>query len=188
MREHALTFVLLSCACAGSQSSSADLVHVKSDATQVTVEGFTIARPSGWAFLAPDASVGNDTVIILQGPANESALAPVVEVSRRALSAHDQRRKPAHILTQAVTEVVQLFESFESVGEPTDVEIAGLPAARLSMAFTEQLAEGGEVKRAARFYGVVHGGKIWLIRCMGAENGSTDADFQKIVQSITIDG
>ena len=63
---------------------------------------------------------------------------------------------------------------------------SGKPAAVIRLNYTESLPDGAEVKRAGQFYGIVKGGDIWVIRCMGPEDGSSDADFQAILGSIEI--
>ena len=149
--------------------------------------GLTVDRPEGWAFVPVDASVAPDTVVILQGPVGDAPVAPAVEISRRPLNARQQRRPPSHILTQLVMEVVQSFDGFEPLGEPEELEISGTPGAKMLMRFTESLPDGIEVKRGARFYGIVHRGNIWVVRCLGSADGADDLDMDTIVGSIRIE-
>jgi len=177
-------------ACGGPQSAtgSADAAPAApaADASTFSAHGMTVSRPDGWSFIPPDPTVGPDTVVVLQGPHSESPLAAAVEISRRSLSARDQRRKPAHVLTQLVTEMVQLFDGFEMVGQPEDITLAGKDAATVRLKFTETLPEGGTVERSGRFYGVIEGANIWVIRCLGAVDGSDDAAIEQVIASINI--
>jgi hypothetical protein len=157
------------------------------DAASFSQNGFTLARIDGWTFITPDGTMARDTAIILQGPEGKEALAPAVEVSRRQLTARDRRRKPSHILTQMTTEIVQTFDGFEMVGTPEDIELAGKPAAIVRIKFTESLPDGVDVQRAGRFYGLVNGENIWVIRCLGAQDGSNDGDFDKIIASLRLE-
>lgn len=156
------------------------------DAETFSAHGLTVGRIDGWSFLQPDGSVGQDTVVVLQGPFDDAALAPAVEISRRALDARNQRRKPAHILTEVVTELVQIFDGFEMIGTVDDVQLGGKPGAMVRMRYSESLPDGAQAERLGRFYGVVNGGNIWIIRCMGASDGSNDAEFDRIVASLAI--
>lgn len=176
-------------ACGGSKGSSAGEVSAgptAPDASTFSAHGLTIKRPDGWTFIEPDASMAPDTVIVMQGPAGDQALAPAIEISRRALDARQRRRKPAHILTQMTTEIVQVFDGFEMHGSPDDIDIAGQSGAVVKLTYTESLPDGAEVKRGARFYGIVHGDSIWVVRCIGAPDGSNDPEFEAIVKTVTI--
>ncbi len=166
-------------ACGGSSSSGGG-----AQGGSLSREGVKVEAPSGWSFVEPDASVAKDTVIILQGPAGNEPVVPVVEIGRRALSAMDQRRKPAHVLTATVTELVQTFEGFEGTSEPADVQIAGRTGSRMDMKITEQMPDGTSAQRAARFYGVVDNDSLYLVRCLGPTDGSADSAFDAIIGSI----
>jgi len=181
-----LTVSATACASSGAASSGSNS-SFEADASTITVQGLTIQRLQGWNFVKPDASVGKDTVVVMYGPQGQQQLAPAVEVTLRKLTARDQRRKPLHILTQMMTEIVQLFEGFEAIGGPSEMKIGGAPGARLDMKITESLSDGGEVQRVGRFYGIVHQGRIWLIRCLGSTDGSHDPDFDQLIQSLSVD-
>lgn len=144
-----------------------------------------VSPPAGWVHIPPDSSVAPDTVAIYQGPAAEGPVAPSVEISRRELKAADRRRKPSHILTTLVTEMVQYFDGFEMIGAPEEVTLAGHSASRIKLKYTETLPDGASVDRLGRFYGVVMGGTLWIIRCMGSADGSAEADFDTIIDSLS---
>ena len=69
---------------------------------------------------------------------------------------------------------------------PEDIKVAGHDAARVSLKFTEALPDGTSVQRAARFYGIVDGGKIWVVRCLGPTDGSAEPAFDEIVASLEL--
>jgi len=176
-------------ACGGgaqSEQPAAAAGPIVPDASTFSSNGLTVPRPQGWSFLEPDSTMGKDTVVVLQGPFGEEALAPAVEISRRPLDATQQRRKPSHILTQLVMEIVQVFDGFEMVGSPEDIQLGGQPAAMIKMKYSESLPDGQQAARGARFYGIVHHGSIWIIRCLGAPDGSNDAEFDSIVSGLSI--
>jgi hypothetical protein len=147
--------------------------------------GVEVDPPAGWKLVAPDASVVSDTVLVVQGPLGASDLRPAVEMSRRELSAADRKRKPAHILTALALEIVQTFAAFDATGQPEEVEVAGLPAATLRMDLTEMLPDGTEAERSARFFAIVRGSQLWVVRCFGPRDRSADTDFDKILASIS---
>lgn len=157
------------------------------DASSFSAYGLEVPRPDGWQFVKPDSSVAADTIVVLQGPFGTGDMAPAVEISRRVLDARQQRRKPSHILTQLTMELVQTFDGFEMIGEPEDIQIAGQPGAKIQLKFTESTPDGQEVQRRARLYGIVHRNSIWIITCLGAADGSNDAEFDLIVGSLKID-
>ena len=157
------------------------------DAGKVSVAGLTVSRPDGWVFVAPDKSLAPGTLVVLQGPHGEAAPAPAVEISRRPLSAMDQRKRPAVILTGLVAELAQVFEGLEGNAAPQDTQIASKPAARLDLTFSEGMPDGTSVARAGRFYGIVAEGNLWLVRCLGPADGSAGPVFDQIVSSIGID-
>lgn len=173
--------------CASSQSSNQPTAAADNNASNVSRDGLSVSRPSSWQFVTPDKSVAPDTVVILQGPiGDKQVLAPAVEISKRALDAAQRRRKASHVLTQMVTEVVQLFDGFEMVGSPEDMQLAGKDAARVQLKYSESLPDGGSTERAAQFYGIVDNDKIWVIRCVGPMDGSANADFDAILKSIEL--
>jgi hypothetical protein len=144
-------------------------------------------RPEDWQFVAPDTSVASDTLVILQGPIGTQVLAPVIEISRRPLEAADRRRSVEHLLTATTLELVQTFSAFADVSEPQNITLAGQPAAVIEMKLTEQLPDGLEVERSARFYGLMHSGAMWIIRCLGPADGSLGADFDAIIRTIELE-
>lgn len=160
----------------------------ESNAASFSAHGLTVVRPEGWEFIAPvpDASVPPDTLIVIQGPIGDHTLAPVVEISRRELAAADRRRNPEHILQALVSEMVQTFEGFETTAGPEPAEIDGKAGTSIFMVFTEGLPDGGSVDRSARFYGVVVGDSIFIIRCIGPADKSADGAFDAIVSSVSI--
>lgn len=169
-------------ACAGSKGAAPS----PTDAS-FSGEGVAVQRPESWIFVQPDHTLAADTLIVLQGPAGDEPLAPVVEISRRQLSAIDQRKKPAHLLTSLVTEVVQTFDGFDNVTPPADVTLGGVPAARVDLRFNDAQPDGTTVQRLARFYGVVHRDQMWVVRCIGPTNESHNQAFDDIVASLTFD-
>jgi hypothetical protein len=136
----------------------------------------------------PDASVSPDTFVILQGPFGEHTLAPVVEISRRGLTAADRRRDPDHVLQVLVSEMVQTVEGFETTAGPDAIEIGGRTGARIFVTLSESQPDGSSVDRSARFYGVVVGDSIFIVRCLGPKDGSADGAFDEVVGSISIAG
>ncbi len=185
MRKSLWLFSLLALAgCGGQQASSAAAQAGPTTGDTYHNEGIKLTRPNDWTFVNADPSVAPDTLIIVQGPAGISPTAPVVEVSRRKLSAIDQRKKPISILSSMVAEMAQLFEGFETVGSPEEVQVAGTPASRLSLKYTESMPDGTEAAHAARFYGIVRGDTIWVIRCIGPADGSAEGACENIVGSI----
>jgi hypothetical protein len=175
----------LAAGCAGSHAASNQLAGASGDAFHA--EGIRLSRPSSWTFVATDATVAPDTLVILQGPAGAAAVSPVVEVARRKLSAIDQRKKPTSILGSMVAEMAQTFDGFETVGGPEDVTVADTSGARLALKYTEGMPDGSSVDRAARFYGLVRGDTLWVIRCIGPTDGSSDDAFDSILGSIAFD-
>lgn len=171
----------------GSEPSAGAVARPAPDAERFSAHGMHLSRPEGWVWIAPDGSLTGDTLIVLQGPFGADEVAPAVEISRRPLDARAQRRKPSAILTQVTTEIVQVFDGFEMVGTPADIEVAGLPAAELRLRYTESLPDGQSVSREGRFYGIVHGDSIWIIRCLGAADGSHDPQFDQILTRFTFD-
>ena len=176
-------------ACGGSSasSSSAEPAPMAPDASSFTAHGLNVPRPDGWQFVAPDGSVAAETLVVIQGPFGAADSAPAVEISRRVLDARQQRRKPSHILTQLTMEFVQTFDGFEMIGQPEDMQVAGQPAAKILLKFTESMPDGQEIERRARFYGIVHRDSIWIITCLGASDGANDAEFDSIVGSMKIE-
>ena len=67
-------------------------------------------------------------------------------------------------------------------------KVGGVPAALMRMKLTEMLPDGADVERVARFYAIIQGEQMWVLRCFGPPDGSADAAFDAIVGSITIDG
>ena len=185
--EKTLYALLAVCFGCSSTSSSSPDATVASKADSFSAHGFSVTRPHGWSFVKPDESVVSDTLVILQGPHGEQALAPAVEFSRRPLSARDQRRSPTHVLTQLMLETAQIFEGFEVVGEPEDIDVGGHSAARIRLKFVESLPDGTSVARTGQFYGIIDGANMFLIRCLGAEDGSDSADFDAIVYSVQLE-
>ncbi len=157
---------------------------VAADASSYSAYGMTIDRPSQWHFVQPDSSVGPDTQVILHGPIGSASLAPTVEVSRRQLSAADQRRQPAQILTAMMGELSQTFDSFEAQGEVADVEVGGKKAARLNVTLTESLSDGTEERRAAQLYAIVDGQQLWVVRGFGPGDGSANGQISEVVKGI----
>jgi hypothetical protein len=179
--------VLLSVACGGGGSQAGGAkVAVQPDAASFSGHGLSVDRPGQWLFVNPDPSVAADTVVILQGPVGDKALAPVVEIGRRALSAADQRRSPSHILTALAGEIAQTYDTFELKGEAAEVQVGGRPASRLDMTLVETLSDGAQESRLAQVYAVVDGEQLWLVRCFGPADGSAGAAFDAIVQSIKL--
>ena len=180
-------FILaLSCVSCGSTSSSSEAKPGPSfEGKTFSEHGLTISRPEGWVFIQPDSSVGPDTVLLMQGPIGDATLAPTVEISRRTLTASQQRRKPSHILTQMTTEIVQYFDGFEMIGAPEDLKLGGVDASQLSLKYTETLPDGEAVPRLGKFFGIVRGQYIWVIRCMGSPDGSNDGDFDKVLATVS---
>jgi hypothetical protein len=180
--------IALAAACGGAQSSSAPAAAAVTDpnASQASAHGLSLSRPEGWKWIQPDGTMAADTIMVLQGPFGEDALAPAIEVSRRGLDASQARRKPSHILTQLMMEVVQLFDGYEMLGTPEDIEMAGVPAARIKLKFNESLPDGGQIERGAVYYGIVQGDNIFVIRCLGDSKGSHDAEFDTILKTVSI--
>lgn len=158
------------------------------DADSFSAHGLTVERPAGWEFITsvPDASVAPDTFVVIQGPFGEHTLAPVVEISRRELAVADRRRNPEHILQALVSEMLQTVEGFETTAGPQPAEVGGRAGASISITFTEGLPDGGSVGRSARFYGVVVGDGMFIIRCIGPQDGSADRTFDAVIGSISI--
>jgi len=182
------TFVALG-ACAGGKAASAGPAVVEPAAERVSVSGLTVVRPgSAWTFVQPDASVAPHTLVILQGQAGDKLLAPVVEISRRTLSAADQRRRTADILTTTAAELMQTFDGFEGVSAPADVQVAGRTGSRMEARYTEMLPDGPSVERVARIYAVRSGADLWLVRCLGPADKSADADFDAVVSGLQLQG
>ena len=177
----AVSSFLLSCA-----SNTSTQVSVVADAKTFSHEGFKLQRPDGWIFVTPDTTVAKDTIALLQGPISAEGEAPYVEVSRRALSAVDRRRRPSHILLNLVKEVAQGFSGFEAQGEPQDITVAGKPGALMKMKYQEPQGDGEEVERRASFYGVVGSDAIWIVRCVESGNDARAAEFEQIVQSVVL--
>ena len=187
------TFVLLtlgsvSLSCAGGTATSAPsagaVPAVAADASSFSAHGLTVQRPDGWRFVSPDSTVPPDIVAMLQGPAGSHALAPVVEIARRPLGAADSRTNPERILVTTALELQQTAQGFDLQASPTEITLAGNPASVLRATVTELLPTGEEEKRALRIYATVHGSQVWLVRCMGPQDGSADADFDAVVGSL----
>ena len=180
----AVAFVGAGCA----KSSSSSQANIQSDARRYAQDGLTIDRPEGWRFVAPDASVAPDLLVTLLGPIGEAEMAPYFEVSRRALSAADQRRKPAHILLTLIREMVQDYAGFEPQGEPAEMEFAGQPAGSLDLRFTEMQGDGSEVSAKARVLGAVTQTDIWVFRLVVPDGGDLDETFTEIAEKVAFKG
>lgn len=178
----AAALLALSAGCASSATTGEGL---EPRAPAFSQGPMRVERPDQWQFVAPDDSVAADTVIILQGPVGDHLLAPVIEISRRPLTAADRRRRPVHLLTSLMTETVQYFAGFEVKGEPQPLEVGGKPGAQVRMRLTEMLEDGQTVARRAQFYGVVTGGDMWLIRCIGPADGSVSGVFSQVIESLS---
>jgi hypothetical protein len=170
--------------CGGPQAASGGAQAGAPEGDTFSAEGIKLVRPGDWVFVAADPSVAPDTLVIVQGPAGVEPVAPVLEVSRRKLTAMDQRKRPSSILSSMVMEMAQLFEGFEAVGSPEDVQVAGANGARLAMKYTESMPDGSSVQRAARFYGVVRGDTLWVLRCIGPADGTAQETCERIVGGI----
>jgi len=156
--------------CAGPQAGPAAAVEAASpakDAASYELHGLKVDRPTEWEFVIPDTSVMPDTVVILHGPIAEHDMRPSVEISRRELAAADRKRKAEHILTATALEIVQTFAAFETTASPADIQVAGKPASMMQMKVSEQLPDGAQVERAARFIVIVDDAQIWVVRCFG---------------------
>jgi hypothetical protein len=186
MRTQALIIVaiLVVSSCAGPAEPAAPA----KEAASYVAHGLEVDRPAAWEFIPPDSSVVPDTVVVLQGPIGDSDLRPSVEISRRSLSAADRKRKPAHLLTALTLEIVQTFTAFDAMGEPQDMQIAGLPGAMMRMNLTEMLPDGVSVERSARFYVAVGSDDLWVIRCFGPADESAAPAFDAIVASLRFAG
>jgi len=178
---------LLGCASTNHEGGATAAAALDAQAGSLSADGLTVTRPDGWQFAAPDSSLAKDTVISMTGPLGEHVLAPAIEVGRRPLSVSDRRLQPSHILLPLTLEIVQFFESFDMVGSPEDIQVAGLPAALVRVNFTEMTADGQEVSRSARIYGIVNDDQVWVIRCMGPADGSSDQTFDAVINTLAIE-
>jgi hypothetical protein len=157
---------------------------VSAEAPSWSSHGLTLTRPDGWQFVAADKSLSPDTVVVLQGPLGDAALAPVVEVGRRPLSAADRRHQPEHILAATTVEFMSLLQSFATESEPREITLGGRPASVMRAQITEMLPTGATEDRLARFYATVDGEQVWLVRCLGPRDGAADTAFDAIIGSI----
>ncbi len=182
--------VLVNLACA-SASTGGDVgagataaATVSAEASTWSAHGLTVGRPDGWQFIAPDQSLSPDTVVLLQGPIGDHALAPVVEIGRRPLTASDRRVRSDHILTATTVEFMQLLNSFTADSEPQEINLGDRPAAVMRAQITEMLPNGAIEERQARFYATVDVDQVWLVRCLGPRDGSADTAFDAIIGSL----
>jgi hypothetical protein len=186
MSKRRLVFAVVSLGAFGCATGSKEgkPAAVTADASSYSAYGMTIDRPSQWHFVQPDTTVAPDTQVILHGPIGAAALAPTIEVSRRPLTASDQRRAPAMILTALVNEIAQTFDGFEAQSSPQDVDIGGRKAARMDVTLTESLSDGTEERRAAQLYAIVDGEQLWVVRGFGPGDGSANSDISQVVKGI----
>ena len=184
LRSLSLSSLCLLLSCTGSSSFSEGPLDPQQK--KFSAQGLTFERPEGWHFVTPN-NPAKDTVLGLRGPSNGTTLAPIIEVTARPLEQAALRRKSSHIVVQAITEITQFFEGFETLRGPDDVQIAGLPATRIDLSFLEPLPEGGEAtKRVGRFYGLVHNNHLWILRFIAAPGGAHDPVFDSVLGAIKL--
>lgn len=155
--------------CAGSASSNPEpsapgKVVVDADAKTVTVRGLRVTRPEGWEFVTADASLGQQTELMMVGPATGEYRASL-RFSRRLLQAGQRTVEPEAFIELFGTAAAQLLESSTLEAQPVYREIAGQPGAYVSFrAEPISLADNGAtVEMDGRVYGFVTDREFWTM-------------------------
>ena len=171
--------------------------------------GFSITKPAGWRFASMEQVSANRAVarlkdkeleeqvrqrasaplvVILKHPEPHDDLNPSFQVMIRPLG-QLQGRKPIELMELVASTLRPAMKDFEFVQPAQELEIHGLPAARMKAKYSVGNAEGREFKTFSRMWIIPRGAFMFMISASGPQEGAdvSEAEFEAILKSITID-